>query len=343
VKALFGQLKKQIQAGEDCVLVTVIASSGSIPREAGARMLVSRQGRLRGTIGGGAVEHRAEQLAAQVLVEKKSCFKSFKLARNDVEDLGMICGGDVNLYFQLVSASEPRNLSLVDAILEAFERDEDVWLVTDLTDACEWSMGVFSHSHGLTGLSVPAEQLAPLWKTRAVQQEIGGRHYYSEPLVRSGRVVIFGGGHVAQELVPVLAHVGFRCVVIDDRPDFASKELFPSAAKVIQGDFTKISESIKLTPADYVVVMTRGHAHDFAVQEQVLRAELAYVGVIGSRSKSAAIKAKLAEAGVPQAAIDRIHTPIGTPIKAETPAEIAISIAGELILTRAERTGIRAG
>jgi xanthine dehydrogenase accessory factor len=111
---------------------------------------------------------------------------------------------------------------------------------------------------------------------------------------------------------------------------------------VLLGDFAKIAETITLTAADYVVVMTRGHAHDFSVQQQVLRTEVAYLGVIGSRSKSASIAARLREAGIPQEAIARIHTPIGTAIKAETPAEIAISIAGELILARAERTGARA-
>ncbi len=342
MRAMFGLLKERLESGEDAVLVTVVASTGSIPREAGARMLVTRQGRLRGTIGGGAVEHRAEGLAAKILDEKRSRLEGFVLARNEVEDLGMICGGEVKVHFQFVAANESANLARVEAIVAGFSRDEDAWLVTDLTDASAWNMGLFSRSQGLSGLAVPAEPLAPLWASRAVQMEIAGRRYYSEPLVRAGRVVIFGGGHIAQELVPVLAHVGFRCVVIDDREEFASRERFPGAETVLLGDFAKIAETITLTAADYVVVMTRGHAHDFSVQQQVLRTEVAYLGVIGSRSKSASIAARLREAGIPQEAIARIHTPIGTAIEAETPAEIAISIAGELILARAERTGARA-
>jgi xanthine dehydrogenase accessory factor len=287
------------------------------------------------------VEHRAEGLAAEILDERKSRLKGFTLARNEVEDLGMVCGGDVKVYLQFVSAKSPENLALTETILAAFDRDEDTWLVTDLTDASAWSMGVYLPSSGLTGLAASVEELAPLWQSRAVQAELAGRHYYSEPLVRSGRVLIFGGGHIAQELVPVLSHVGFRCLVMDDRPEFASRERFPEASEVILGDFAKLAESLSVTQHDYAVVMTRGHAHDFVVQEQLLRHPTAYVGVIGSRSKSAAVAARLREAGVPQEAIDRVHTPIGTAIKAETPAEIAISIAGELILTRAQRTGAR--
>ena len=86
-----------------------------------------------------------------------------------------------------------------------------------------------------------------------------------------------------------------------------------------------------------MVVMTNGHSHDYEVQEQVLRGRLAYIGVIGSRAKTAAVNAKLRAAGVPEEAIASVHTPIGTAIKAVTPEEIAVSIAGEMIYVRALR------
>ena len=95
--------------------------------------------------------------------------------------------------------------------------------------------------------------------------ERDGRDFYLEQINSSGRVYVFGCGHVAQELVPVLSHVGFRCVAMDDRPDFADKTLFPSAEDVKLIDFEHIYDYIEIGPEDYVCVMTRGHAFDAVI------------------------------------------------------------------------------
>src|SRR5690554_6875006 len=99
--------------GDDSVLATVIASSGSTPRGAGARMLVNKKGRLYGTIGGGAIEYKAGQLAEEILEEKRSYTRGYKLAPKQVGDLGMICGGDAVVYYQFISANDGVFLSLV--------------------------------------------------------------------------------------------------------------------------------------------------------------------------------------------------------------------------------------
>ena len=155
--------------------------------------------------------------------------------------------------------------------------------------------------------------------------------------MQSGCVYVFGGGHVAQELVPVISHVGFRVVVYEDRENFARPELFQGVHHTILGSFERISEHITIHENDYAVIMTRGHQSDYEVLRQVLRTQAAYIGVIGSRQKIAATTKRLLEDGISEQDIARLHTPIGLPIKGETPAEIAISIAAEMILFRAER------
>ena len=122
-------------------------------------------------------------------------------------------------------------------------------------------------------------------------------------------------------------------------PELASRKLFPTAEEIICGDFTSIKDHLTVTEEDFVVIMTNGHMHDFHVEEQILRGPFAYVGVIGSRTKTASVNQRLREAGIPEESIAPIHTPIGTAIRAVTPAEIAVSIAGEMILCRAERRG----
>ena len=145
---------------------------------------------------------------------------------------------------------------------------------------------------------------------------------------------------LAQALVPVLAGVGFRCVAMDDRPEFARKDLFPDAEDVRLIDFTDIAASIAITPEDYICVMTRGHAFDGVVQAQAMMSPACYIGVIGSRRKIAGVTARLKEEyGFVDADFARVTSPIGLAIRAETPAEIAVSIAGQLIALRAERSG----
>lgn len=152
-----------------------------------------------------------------------------------------------------------------------------------------------------------------------------------------GTVYIFGGGHVAQELVPVLSHLDFPCVVFDDRNEFANKKIFPDAKECIIGDFEQIRNYVDVKEKDYVCIMTRGHLSDYVVQKQILKTPASYIGVIGSRRKAAAIREKLLADGFSESETDRCKSPIGLKIHAETPAEIAISIAAELIEKRALR------
>lgn len=325
-------MESRLRSGEALVLVTVIASSGATPRGAGARMLVGREGRICGTIGGGAVEFRSQQIAAQVLEEKNSLGHDFSLTKDDVQNLGMICGGACSVYFHYLPAGDSHTRSLCRLAEAQFRAGKDLWLLTDVSGSGK--MGLFTKEMGFWGMDVP-EGLAP----GRHPQRIGD--IFAEQIATSGRVYIFGGGHVAQELVPVLAHVGFRCTVMDDRAEFTDPKLFPGAEAVIRGDLGRIADYFQIGSEDYVCVMTRGHAYDTQVQAQVLPCRPAYCGVIGSKFKAAGVRRTLQEAyGLTDELLDLVTTPIGLDIKGETPAEIAISIAAQMILHRAQRSGL---
>lgn len=165
----------------------------------------------------------------------------------------------------------------------------------------------------------------------------GEKHYFSEPLARASFVYVFGAGHVAQELVPLLAHLNFRCIVFDDRENLVCPERFPDAEKTLLGDFSAIPSLVHITKEDYVVVVTRSHRCDFQAAAFALGTPARYIGIIGSRTKLKVIREKLSTLGFTQEVIagERVHAPIGLAIKSETPAEIGVSIAGELILARA--------
>jgi len=337
MKQLFCDLINEMDSGRDGVLVTIIASSGSTPRGAGSRMLVKEDGSIRGTIGGGAVEYRAIQTAMEAMKEKVSRIQGFSLNRNQVADIGMVCGGDVVVYFQYIDAGDQDFRKLCSQVVDALGRDEDSYLVLDITDSTCWKMGLYTESGGAWGMEMPEELTGAMNTGKECQKTVEGRTYYIEPLSMAGSVYVFGGGHVAQELVPVLSHLGFRCVVMDDRPEFANKDIFPTAEKVIVGDFERIGDYVAIRHCDYVCIMTRGHQYDYYIQRQMLEWKPYYIGIMGSRNKIRVVIETLMADGFSREEIESCHMPIGTAIKAVTPAEIAISIAGELIAVRAKR------
>lgn len=334
MKQILKAMECRLLAGEALVLVTVTASSGATPRGAGARMLVGKNGRICGTIGGGAVEYRSEQIALQVLEKKVSGQQDFSLTREDVQNLGMICGGDVNVFFHYISEGNPETLTLVMEAQRMFETGEALWLISDISSGGELSL--YTKTGGVFGKNVPDWVLSQLPRQPKLLQQ-GTESYCVEQIHGSGRVYIFGCGHVSQELEPVLTHVGFRCVVMDDREEFARRELFPTAEEVKLVDFRNIADFVTIGEEDYVCIMTRGHAFDTVIQAQVLKCKPCYVGVIGSRKKAAGVRQVLKTVyGLSDQELDLVTTPIGIEIAAETPAEIAISIAGQMIRVRAQ-------
>ena len=337
MRNMFREIAGRLKSGEELVLVTVIASSGATPRGAGARMLVGKGGRICGTIGGGAVEFKSEQLAKKVLEEKRSGEHDFSLTKNDVQDLGMICGGAVNVYFSYIPANDGYVLGIAEEAERRFAEGEDLWLLSEISDGGK--LGLWSAAEGFFGLEAP-EWTRDIMSRHPTRRKQDGRDFYVEQINSSGKVYVFGCGHVAQELVPVLEHVGFHCVALDDRPEFANERVMRGAEKVLLVDFENIGASVTIGPEDYICIMTRGHAYDTVVQAQALRTPACYIGVIGSKAKTAGVQRQLREQGFTDEDFKRITTPIGLDIKAETPAEIAISIAAQMIEVRAGRNAL---
>lgn len=321
MKELLDAILRTLEAGDEAMLLTVLEKNGSAPRGAGASMLVTAYG-ASGTIGGGSAEFAAQQRALALLQEKGTAVETYRMLPNEIADLGMICGGTVEVLFQYLAASE-ETLACFRTLSEAANARRNAWLARTVQHGAVARMEIAS---GCPGGGRTPERI----KTDA------GFVFY-EPVSLAGSVYVFGGGHVSQKLVPELARVGFPVCVFEDRPEFADKALFPDADAVYLGRFTEITDRIAIAPDDYAVVMTRGHQADYEVLTQVLKTEATYIGCIGSRRKVAVTRERLLADGFSEAEFARVHTPIGLPILAETPEEIAVSIAAELILHRAKK------
>ena len=309
MKAIFSKLLYEMGDRHDTVLVTIVRDKGSAPRTSGAQMLVSKRGRQVGTVGGGGLEFKAEAMALEQLEKGQSLLHDFVLRPNGVEDLGVVCGGDVTLLFQYIPWNDKAWEALAKDVIGKLEAHEQGYLVLPFDGS--------------------AASLS--------QEKQTGDQLYSMELPVGERVFLFGAGHVAMALCPVLTSVGFRVTIVDDRPQYANKENFPTAEAIVVADMNRLSQFITITEKDYLAVMTSGHTYDYVVQQQVLRGPFAYIGVMGSKRKMEVVNQALLKDGVPEDALEKVHSPIGTAIGATTPEELAISIAGEMIQVRSER------
>jgi xanthine dehydrogenase accessory factor len=336
MKELFEQMRRLCAEG-GFVLTAIIDSSGSSPRGPGALMLSSRNGRAWGSIGGALAEHRALEDAAAIIARQGgSSLITYELGATPSETGDAVCGGEITVYSVYCDSADAGLKNFIEQGIESFG-GERAWLLMEIAENAARLSLTLARKNGIVAHvgAQPADAAALLADKPGCQKQ-DGRTWFSLPLSGPGFVYIFGGGHVAQELVPLLSRLDFRCVVFDDRAEFTRQELFPDAVRLITGDFSRIGDSIEPEPNDYVVIVTRGHQWDFHVESFALRGTAAYIGVIGSLAKHAFIEQRLrAEGFTPeQIHAPRVHAPIGVAIGSKTPAEVAVSIAAELIGVR---------
>jgi xanthine dehydrogenase accessory factor len=342
---------------EPSVLATIIRLTGSGPRGAGTKFLILKDGSYVGTIGGGLLEARVLEAAKKVFASRSPVRLSLNLMGKDVAETDMICGGDVDIFLEPLSAENQEQGQGFKKILDIQKRGGTGLLVTVVTTD-RWQKDRVPRLFllpgsgpigNLPGLKAATEEIAKNMPLVLKQREprlvisrddLGGSvELFLEPILADPILYIFGGGHVSAQIIPLASRVGFKVEVIDDRPEFADPAKFPDAAKVHQFPFEGVLGKIPVDESSYLVIVTRGHIHDKTVLEQCLGTKAKYIGMIGSRRKKAMIYEKLLEEGFTKSDLDRVHAPIGLDIGAETPEEIAVSIVAELIQVRAGKEG----
>jgi xanthine dehydrogenase accessory factor len=368
MNSLINDVVKELESGQPVALATILTKNGSAPRTAGAEMLVRPDGSIAGTIGGGLMEALSIQAAMEVLQLKRPAIKEFFMTGKDASTSDMICGGNQEVLVEYLDPADARLLQLYKSVVEIIRSRKQAWWVTRLPDFSDPSAQVVHalvkndgnfESSGNLQISIdlnPAEadtmhpslekpapilhlagQLFDLAKIHQTEiHTINGVCYVIDPVDIYGTVYIFGGGHVSRQVAIVTHLVGFRTVVLDDRPEFITPERFPEADdRILVTNFADSFKEFDLDPNSYIVIVTRGHLNDRAVLVQALRTQAVYIGMIGSKRKCAAVFDQVLAAGFTREDIARVHAPIGLDIDADSPEEIAISIVGELIQVRA--------
>ena len=343
----FADISKLLQEGHKVVLARIIRQVGSSPRAVGTKCIVLEDGSMKGTIGGGLLEHQVMERAKESLKEEKSSIIHFQLTGDELAKSDMLCGGVVDVYLEPVF---PGNavageifkrignfinkgrkgvlLTLVSGGIRPEDEtcrlliEEDGTLIGDIKSSSEDSKQKLAKF-----LEIKAPKLTEIEK--------GKESVFVEPIRPYDILYLFGAGHVSTFVASLAKMVGFRVIVMDDRKEFANKERFKEADEIIVLPFSEVFEKINISSSSYIAIITRGHIHDLNVLREALKRSGGYIGMIGSKQKREKIYQALMEEGVSDERLKQVHSPIGMDIDAETPEEIAVSIVAELIRVRA--------
>lgn len=306
MRHFYEQLAEVLQQ-ETVVLATITAVQGSVPREVGAKMIVCADGRLIGTIGGGAGEAVVQQRALTVLQSGTKQFVEIDLSGAPDRETQGICGGKMQVWLERWAGAEAQ--ALVAQILNSL-------------------------SLGGAAIVTPFDSAkSPYLMPSDIHTIEAADHALIEPLVPPPTLIIVGAGHVAIPLAQIAQLAGFEIVVLDDRPDFANPARFPKGATVMSKSVEQAIIELPPIPNLYAALVTRGYLHDVEPLKALLQRPTRYIGMIGSQKRVRRVRQALVQAGYSTEAV-HLYAPIGLDIGALTPEEIAVSICAELILVR---------
>ena len=350
---MYQQIKQLLKEGETLAIATIISTLGSTPREVGAKMVVTASGEILGTIGGGCGEAEVRRRAVEVIRGGNPEIVKVELLDDIESNSPAVCGGVLDTFIDPWNKNADLSLRLAEELDEISKTGKAAVLASvlaadgfdDVTpgDKCLVRDGEVCH-----GNIRNQELLAAILKEADVRQEredclrvslelSDGRKadVFFEVMTAVRKVVIVGAGHLAIPLVQFTKILGFHTTVMDDRVIYANRERFPNADEVLTGDMAETLSSLEITPQTYIVLITRGHQFDEPCLRVVIHSPAKYIGMIGSRRRIKACFIRFRdEEGIPEELLNRVHAPIGLDLQAESPEEIALSIAAELVKVR---------
>ncbi len=307
-------LQQQLQQGRSAAFWVVVDDWGSAPGKRGFLLAMTEDGGWSGTIGGGIMEHDIFHRSLRMLQSAEET-KTLLLKRThherapEHERSGMICAGGQWLAGGIL---HPHDQPTIERILHAEQHGP----------ACAWRIDP-------RGLSFLQE---PVTTAQFIREDT---HWsYTEPCGQPDTLYILGGGHVGLAIAKQFIPLTFRCIVIDPRPDsLVAKE--PDCCDMLHiRPFEEAQEIVEQGPHSYAVIVTKAMDSDALALRSIIHKDLRYLGVMGSKRKIHAIFQKLEQSGISTDLFSRVHAPMGLPIGGQTPAEIAVSLAAQVIQIR---------
>ncbi len=365
MKKFYAELKSLLDAEKAAAVATIIESKGATPREVGAKMIVLDEGQIMGTVGGGCGEAQILWDAVRVLRQGPPMISRVDLT-GEINDLSPTnCGGIMDVFIDRFRPAEGRGVGLsareaVDRLMDALGRGVPAVLATVVGGyarrlplgskaliMADGTVHGFPETDPLRPVLVAKAQEAlargESWRVglelpdaprEAATADEPALDVYLEVVAPPPQLIIVGAGHIAVPLAKIGKLLEFEVTVLDDRSAFANPQRFPEADHVIAANIEKTLQDFPVTPQSHFVLVTRGHQLDEEALRCVLGRGAGYIGMIGSRRRVREVLRHMHELGFSQELTEQVYAPIGVDIGAETPAEIAVAIAVEIVNLR---------
>jgi xanthine dehydrogenase accessory factor len=341
VREVLKKVEAWRDAGQAVALATVVKTEGSAPRRAGARLALSDDGEMAGSVSGGCVENDVIYHAQQALETGEPTLLRYDISGDMVWDVGLACGGALEVWVERLEAEDPLQVALERALNAGRTVAQALCLEGAGTPGAKrlvWPTGKTMGSLGDGAL----DQQATADAQDMLAQPGAALYEYKDPAARvfievfppPPHLVIFGGVHAAIPLTTFAKTLGYLVTVIDPRRQFANRERFPHADQVIAAWPQKAVEQLEMGPMTFCAILT----HDPKIDEPALKGVLGrgagYVGAIGSRKTHAERFERMAKHGVSADQLGEVYAPIGLDLGAKTPEEIALAVMAEIVAVR---------
>jgi len=343
LKEFYKERLELLKSGESFVLASIFDSQGSAPRTTGARMIIRKDGSIIGTVGGGKVEALVIQDGVNIFDTKVTILKEYKLQEVENKGIGMACGGDVSILMEYVDAEKQMNIKLYEEVVKCFENGEKASIIRKFFNDGNNINYLYKNGKVIFNSNDTEKEVVEKYSDVVRYRDLilvkeENANVLIEPICNLGRLYIFGAGHVSQKLAELAKKIDFMVTVVDYRAEFANVERFPATDEIIvPNSFEGCFEELPIDKDSYIVIVTSGHMFDLTCLKQALSTDAYYIGMIGSRRKRNIVYENLKKDGFTIDDFNKVHNPIGLEIGAETPEEISVSIAAELIKVRRER------
>jgi xanthine dehydrogenase accessory factor len=313
-------------------LATVVQTWGSAPRKVGAKMAVTPDGRMAGSVSGGCVEGAVFEEAVAALANGRPKLLHFGVADETAWDVGLACGGTIEIFVEALDANA---YALMHELITQGKAGASITIIRgpEGTVGQKLTVARDGRTVGTLGPELDALALAAEKKLQSpgrvpLTDEV---EVFVDTIRPSPTLIMVGGVHIAVALTQYAKVLGFQTIVVDPRRAFGSETRFPQVDKLIQAWPKKAFAGISVTPETAVALLTHDPKIDDPALELVLHSPAFYVGALGSSKTHAKRVARLQEMGITAEQIGRIHAPIGLTIGAVTPEEIALSIMAEIV------------
>jgi xanthine dehydrogenase accessory factor len=349
LRDILDPITKWWAAGEAFGLATVVRTFRSAPREPGAAMAVSATGEVIGSVSGGCVEGAVYEVAQQVRESGQPVLATYGVSDDDALAVGLTCGGILHVFVEPVSAATFPELGEIAAGIEAGQPVAVATVIEGPGQAGArrviWASG---RASGTLGAGDRLDAAVDDDARGMLAQGLTGVRRYGEHGERRGdelavfvhsfapapRMLVFGAIDFAAAVARAGKFLGYHVTVCDARPVFATKARFPDADEVVVDWPHRFLAGVAVDERTVICVLTHDPKFDVPVLEVALRTPAAYIGAMGSRRTHADRLERLREAGLTEAELTRLRSPIGLDLGARTPEETAVSVAAELIQLR---------